>query len=122
MKLQKLMWSYVGVIRKEDELLEAIKTIKEIRRRKRKLSSRSRRFNREWIEAMTLHNMLDMGEMMARSALMRTESRGAHYREEYPERDDNNWLKNVVVKNRDGTMSLEAVPVAFTKIRPEEVG
>lgn len=119
--LQKLMWSHVGVVRKEEELLEAIDKIGEMRRKKLKLTTRARRFNREWIEAMTLRNMFDIGEMMARSALMRSESRGAHFREEYPESDDKNWLKNVVLKTEDGSMSLDAIPVAVTKLDPEEV-
>jgi len=119
-KLQKLMWGHVGVVRKEDELLDAIETIEGMGRKKLRLTTRSRRFNREWIEAMTLKNMLEIGEMMARSALMRTESRGAHFREDYPVPDDLNWLKNVILKNRDGTMSLEVAPVVMTKLRPEE--
>ena len=120
-RLQSMMWTHVGVVRKEDELQTAIHKIKEMKSRKLKISSRARRFNREWIEAMTFHNMLDLGEMMASSALARTESRGAHFREDYPDMDNKNWLKNVLVRKKDGRMDVETSAVVITKIHPEEV-
>ncbi len=119
--LQRLMYSHVGIVRREEELLEAIKTIGEMRKKKLKVTAKTKRYNREWIEALAVANMLDVGEMIARSALMRTESRGAHYREDYPESNDREWLKNVVVEKKKGEMTLGTVPVVITKLRPEEV-
>jgi succinate dehydrogenase/fumarate reductase flavoprotein subunit len=59
-------------------------------------------------------------EMTLRSALMRTESRGFHYREDYPKRDDKNWLKWVIVKQEAGKMvvSTEPVPIDKYKFKP----
>jgi len=119
--LQRLMYSHVGIVRKEDELMEAVQRIGDMRKKKLKLASRVRRYNREWIEALTLGNMLDVGEMIARSALTRRESRGAHYREDYPTSEDRDWLKNVVVRKKESVMSLGTLPVVITKLRPEEV-
>ncbi len=121
MKLQKLMWSHVGVVRKEEELLEVIRMVEAVRQKKLRVANPVKRFNREWIEALTLGSMLEVAEMIARSALRRTESRGAHNREEYPESDDPHWLKNIVLEKGDGGMALETVPVVVTKLRPEEV-
>ena len=120
-KLQRLMYSHVGIVRKEEELTEAIGTIGEMRKEKLRVGTRAKRYNREWMEALTLGNMLDVGEMIARSALQRTESRGAHFREEYPESNDRDWLKNVVIQKKGGAMRLGTVPVVITRLRPEEV-
>ncbi len=119
--LQRLMYSQVGIVRRKDELLDAIKTIGEMQKKKLKVTTKTRRYNGEWIESLAVSNMLDVGEMIARSALMRTESRGAHYREDYPESNDREWLKNVFVEKKEGEMASGSVPVVITKLRPEEV-
>ena len=60
-------------------------------------------------------------EMVYRAALMRTESRGSFYREDYPEQDDKNWLKWIILKDKDGKMmvSTEPVPIEKYKYKPE---
>ena len=59
-------------------------------------------------QALELHNLLTNGEIVARAALFRTESRGGHYREDYPTQDNANWLKAVSVKKVDGKMTTNA--------------
>lgn len=61
------------------------------------------------IAALELHNMLQVSEIIARAALMRTESRGSHYREDYPERDDSNWLQSIIVRKKHNQTSLEKI-------------
>lgn len=56
---------------------------------------------------MELQNLTLVAEMMGTAALMRKESRGGHYREDYPERDDANWLKSIIVENIDGGVTLK---------------
>ncbi|MFQ5710823.1 MAG: FAD-binding protein [Candidatus Geothermarchaeales archaeon] len=120
-RLQKLMSSKVGVIRDGEGLKEAVKEILGLREYLPKVSLRSdaRSYNSEWIEALLLPRMLDVAEMVARAALLRAESRGAHYRADYPATDNKNWLKNIVLKHVEGEMRLTTRPVVVTKIAPE---
>jgi succinate dehydrogenase/fumarate reductase flavoprotein subunit len=66
----------------------------------------SQRFNNELVEAVEISNMIESAEIIARAALLREESRGGHYREDYPERDDKNW-----VKKGEGGMRITTTPV-----------
>jgi aspartate oxidase len=63
--------------------------------------------------------MVDTAEMTAKAALMRTESRGGHFRLDYPQRDDKNWLKNIYIEKADGQMKLWTEPIAVTKLPPK---
>jgi succinate dehydrogenase/fumarate reductase flavoprotein subunit len=63
--------------------------------------------------------MLLISEMVCRAALLRTESRGSHYRSDYPAEDNDHWLKNIVLRKGDRGMSLESVPVSLDVIVPE---
>jgi succinate dehydrogenase / fumarate reductase flavoprotein subunit len=75
-------------------------------------------YNREWHDALQLRNMIQVAEMIARSALMRTESRGVHYRKDYPNVDNDHWLKNIVIKQANGSMELTTKPVVITRFKP----
>jgi succinate dehydrogenase/fumarate reductase flavoprotein subunit len=76
-----------------------------------------RRFNLGWVEAIQVPYMLDVAEMIVRAALFRTESRGAHYREDFPETLPD-WLKHTRVTKKDGAMELAAAPVTITTLNP----
>ena len=78
-----------------------------------------RRFNPGWVEAIQVPYMLDVSQMIVKSAILRTESRGAHYREDYPE-TKSDWLKHTRVVKRSGNMELGVTPVVITKFNPEE--
>ena len=69
-----------------------------------------------------LGNMLAVSEMICRAALYRGESRGAHYRRDCPEQNDADWLRNVVIANKNGKMSLTTEPVKLTKVQPPARG
>jgi fumarate reductase (CoM/CoB) subunit A len=113
-KIQALLWDDVGVLRNEAGLLASLEKLEPIRKEYEedlRLRQNSGRFNNELIEATEVSNMLDVAEIIARAALLRKERRGGHYREDYPNRDDKNWLKNIIVKWEGGEMKLSTVPI-----------
>ena len=108
--LKTTMWYKVGIVRDEEGLREALDEIESIRYRLKRASATS---YRQLIEVIELSGMLTVSEMMARAALMRTESRGAHYRTDYPEENNEQWLKNIEISCESGKMTLRTSPVVF---------
>ncbi|MBI5666376.1 MAG: succinate dehydrogenase flavoprotein subunit [Chloroflexi bacterium] len=94
-KMQKTMMDYVGVFREAKGIQQAIDTVEELRHQYQTdlvFDDQGYRFNTDLIEAWELGAMLDLAAITAQSALARTESRGAHSREDFQQRDDVNWL------------------------------
>jgi succinate dehydrogenase/fumarate reductase flavoprotein subunit len=73
---------------------------------------------KELIRALELQNMLFAAEMVCRAALLRTESRGAHYRSDYPVENDKSWLKNIVISRQNNEITLHPVPVSMDLLSP----
>jgi len=110
--LEKLMQQKVGIVRTEPELLEAIETLGELRVRSRKVKvSGNVQFNPGWHLALDLQNMLDVSEIVARTALKRTESRGAHTREDFPDTEDEWGKVNLVVRKKGNVWEIEKIPI-----------
>jgi succinate dehydrogenase/fumarate reductase flavoprotein subunit len=106
--LRDLMWEKAGIVRSGDALKEALAGISELRWKVPKLSAST---GRDMLFALEAPMALDAAEMIVRAALERRESRGAHFREDYPIEDEG-WMKTVVVKKgEDGEMSLATRPV-----------
>ena len=76
-------------------------------------------FNTELLNAWELGNMLEIAEVIAECALNRKESRGGHSREDFPNRDDKNWLKHTLVWKKDGKIEIGYKPVVITKYQPK---
>ena len=93
-ELQSIMQNYFGVFRRGDYMQEGIEKLKALRPRIEnvRLDDKSNAFNTARIEALELQNLLEVAEATAITAEVRTESRGAHAREDFTERDDANWL------------------------------
>jgi len=97
-ELQQTMMERVGVFRSGDPMKAALEKILELKERFETTSMRykGRKFNLELLRKFELQYMLDLAEIVTRGAIMREESRGAHYRLDFPERDDKNWLKHTL--------------------------
>jgi succinate dehydrogenase/fumarate reductase flavoprotein subunit len=120
-KLQQVAWEKVGVIRDKTSLDEALIEFNRMREEDLPrvcVKNKDRIYNREWIQVLELNSMLTILEMVCRTSLNRTESRGALYRRDYPETDNVNWLKNQIVKKTDEGMQIWSEPVVITKLDP----
>ena len=114
-QLKELMWDKVGLIREAPGLQQALEELISLEGRWRRSSVRD---GRELQRVLKLGRGLRVSQMICRAALYRTESRGAHYRGDYPEQDDDKWLCNVLLSQKDGDMVLSTEPVKFTRLAP----
>lgn len=104
-KLTSLMWEKVGVLRNKEDLSQALQAITGLS------SLAVSRKDAGIAKALEVKNMLLTGEMICRSALFREESRGSHYRLDYPEKDDANWLYHTHIVLEEGGLRLQKIPV-----------
>jgi succinate dehydrogenase/fumarate reductase flavoprotein subunit len=119
--LQQIAWEKAGVIRDGKGIETALAEFVQIRDEKLpqvSLRAKERIFNREWIQALELENMLQIMEMVCRTSLIRTESRGSLYRKDYPDMDNINWLKNQIVTKTDDGMDIRSEPIIVTRMEP----
>ncbi len=122
-KLRETMDKYVYVFRDEEGLKKALKIITELREAMKKIypSDKSRIYNTDWTTVLETQNMVDVAYVVTYGALLRTESRGAHFRVDYPKRDDRNWLKHTLAyMTADGKVETTYVPVRITTWKPIE--
>jgi len=121
-ELQETMSTKVGVFREEAKMLEAKEKLKELRKRYKniKLDDKSKMYNTDLQEAIELGHMLDYALFIVEGAINRKESRGAHYREDFPKRDDENFLKHTFGYLKDDEIEIEYGEVKITKFEPQE--
>ena len=121
-ELQEAMMTDAGVFRTGDGLKRLQQKLGELRNRysQIRIDDKSRTFNMELMEAIELGFLLDCAEAVTASALAREESRGAHYREDFPARDDANWLKHTLIARTSGGLQLFYKPVVITRFEPKE--
>jgi len=117
-RIQKMAHEKLGAVREGLGLKMSIKELERARTKnvpKLYTASGSRNYNVEWIEALELENMTLVLELSARAALMRTESRGVHYRSDKPYTDYDNWLKEIVIRqvNGDPQMTTQSVTASI---------
>jgi succinate dehydrogenase / fumarate reductase flavoprotein subunit len=117
---QEIMQEDVGVFRTEDGLQQAVDRIGELKQRFAhvRVQDTGRSFNTELLETWELGCLLDLAQVTAYSALMRKESRGAHSREDYPQRDDENWMKHTLATLGPEGIELSYKPVKVTHFKP----
>ena len=121
-EMQVTMMEKVGIYRNAGEMEAAVHNIQALRERYRDVcvQDTGKAFNTDLLEIIELGNLLDLSLLTAASALNRTESRGAHSREDYPERDDDNWLKHSLAYLEDDTVRIDrkAVDTSIWKPKP----
>ncbi|MGD8822982.1 MAG: FAD-binding protein, partial [Anaerolineales bacterium] len=119
-EMQEIMFNDVGVFRTEEGMREAVETIRKLKDRYREVQAGDlgKIFNTDILEAWELGALLDIAEVTAVSALARKESRGAHAREDYPTRDDDNWMKHTMAYLQEDDVELRYKPVTITHFEP----
>jgi succinate dehydrogenase/fumarate reductase flavoprotein subunit len=115
------MFAEVGIYRNEKDMASALEKVRDMQKRFKdvKVSDTGKIFNTELLNAWELGNMLEIAEVVAASALNRKESRGGHSREDYPDRDDVNWLKHTLIAKKNGKLEISYKPVVITKHQPK---
>ncbi|MEX2301029.1 MAG: fumarate reductase/succinate dehydrogenase flavoprotein subunit [Bryobacterales bacterium] len=118
-ELQKTMQDWVGIVRTEAEMKQALEAVSKFAEKAKQVGVvGNREYNPGWHTALDLNNLLTFSEAIARAALERKESRGAHAREDYPDKDPEFGKVNVVIrKGQDGSMQVTREPI--TAVPPE---
>jgi succinate dehydrogenase / fumarate reductase flavoprotein subunit len=113
LELQEMMQELVGIVRNEDEMQRALEGISRLSDKASRVAvTGNREYNPGWHTALDLQNLLTVSEAITRSAIERKESRGAQFREDYPEKDPAFGKVNILVKrDADGTMEVSRMPI-----------
>ena len=120
-RVQEMAHKSLGPIRKEEELSGFIASLDSVLKDELPnlaTTSKSRTYNKEWLDAIELKNMVHLLKTSAVSALHRTESRGVHYREDFPYTDNDNWLRENIVQFDAAAMKVSRRPVTVTSLTP----
>jgi succinate dehydrogenase / fumarate reductase flavoprotein subunit len=120
-EMQTVMMEKVGIYRNDKDMQAAVTQIRQLRERYRqvRVQDTGARFNTDLLELIELGNLLDLSLITAVSALNRTESRGAHSREDYPLRNDDNWLKHTLAYLEKDTVRIDYRPVDTSIWKPK---
>ncbi len=121
-EIRKKMMEECSVFRTEEGLTALVADLAGLREKTGRIGIKDsgKRFNTELLETLELLNVLTLSEVVALSALRRQESRGAHFREDFPKRDDQDWLKHTLAFRTEEGVELRYKPVTVTKFQPEE--
>jgi len=120
-EMQKVMEEHVGIYRDKSNLKQACSLIGDLKQRMKNVvvDDKDRVYNTDLVSALELDFMLDVAETIAYAALARNESRGAHFRTDYPKRDDVQFLKHLVVYETGTVPRIDTMPVSITRWKPE---
>jgi len=121
-EMKEVMFDHVGVFRTEEGMSKALEKIRELKVRFKniKLDDKGSVFNMDILNAWELSNLLDIAEVTTVSALKRKESRGAHARDDYPDRNDKKWMKHTLAWLKEDDVKLDYKDVVFTRFKPKK--
>ena len=126
-RLGQLTWDQVGLVRHGAGLQSALDELESLAQRATEIAvNPSRRLNGEWQQALDVGNLIQVARLIARAAQVREESRGSHYRSDFPQADDSRWLRNVRLQNAapaplggaPGGIEVEVRPAVLTRLQP----
>lgn len=120
-EMQETMTAYCSVFRQKKDLNKALDILKSLMERYESvvIDNRGFRFNTDLMDALELESLLNLSYIILVSAMTREESRGAHFREDYPERDDQDWLKHTLIQKTEDGHRLFYKPVTITRFEPK---
>jgi succinate dehydrogenase / fumarate reductase flavoprotein subunit len=121
-QFQDCMTEYCGVFRTAELMQQGLEQLRQICQRYQqiRLDDQSSQWNTEIIEALELRSLMVVGEMILSGALQRQESRGAHYREDFPQRDDENFLRHTLAYYSAAGVEIQSMPVNLSLFAPQE--
>jgi succinate dehydrogenase / fumarate reductase flavoprotein subunit len=122
-EMQETMTRGVGIFRKDEGMRRSVAKLAELQQRFKQVgvTDKGKRFNTDLLETIELGNLLDMAQATAVCAVNRTESRGAHSREDFPDRDDENWLKHsLITRTGEEQFDITYKPVVINQFEPKE--
>jgi succinate dehydrogenase/fumarate reductase flavoprotein subunit len=119
-QVQERAHAVLGPIRRPDELEQFLSYLNETKAGMDDLapSSAERAYNKEWIDILELKNIVHLLEAATRSALFRRESRGVHFREDFPQTDNDTWLKETIIPSTDGDFEITTRTPSITQVTP----
>jgi len=124
-EIKRELWAImdrdVYVFRNEEGLQDALRKIRELKERSNLITIKEKGnvYNQNLIGALEMKNLVELAEVVATGALERRESRGSHFRTDFPKRDDENYLKHTIARRVNNTIEISYVPVSVTKWKPE---
>ncbi len=119
-KMQEVSFQYIGPLKEEKGLKACLTEVDKLKKESLPnmvVRNKSKIYNREWLTALENTPLMLTMEIITRASMERKESRGAMYRLDYRETDNKEWLKNIIVTNKGGKVSLEAKPVVTKLIK-----